>query len=147
MPIQIEFANSDQEITQCFSVMVQLRPHLTQSEFINRVKQQQQSGYFLVYLAEKDNIKALAGFRFLEKLSSGKILYVDDLVTDIYQRSAGYGAALWDWLVNYAQTQNCAAIHLDSGLQRAQAHRFYFRQRMQIIGFHFALSLDKNLSV
>lgn len=142
--LQIKFADSDIELARCFPVMVQLRSHLTQPEFVSRVKRQQQSGYFLVYLEQEGSIKALAGFRLLEILAHGKILYVDDLITDAEERSKGYGGILLDWLVNYAKAQNCDAMQLDSGVQRAEAHRFYFSKRMHISSFHFFLPLDRN---
>jgi GNAT superfamily N-acetyltransferase len=142
--LQVKFADSDIDLSRCFSVMVQLRSHLTQPEFVSRVKRQQQSGYFLVYLEQEGSIKALAGFRLLEMLAHGKILYVDDLITDAEERSKGYGGALFDWLVNYAKAQNCDAVQLDSGVQRTEAHRFYFSKRMHISSFHFYLQLEQN---
>jgi len=32
-------------------------------------------------------------------------------------------------------------LHLDSRVDRAEAHRFYFRERFAILGFHFAKKL------
>jgi GNAT superfamily N-acetyltransferase len=140
--MQIKFASEDTELTRCFSIMVQLRPYLTISEFNNRIKYQQQAGYFLIYLEEEDAIKAVAGFRILEKLSDGRQLYVDDLITDASKRSRGYGSTLLDWLVDYAKSLKCSSLQLDSGVQRAEAHRFYFRKGMKISSFHFNLSLN-----
>lgn len=138
--MQVKFASSDTDIARCFPIMVQLRSHLTQPELVSRVQHQQQSGYHLVFL-EEDGIKAIAGFRLLDMLSHGKVLYVDDLVTDTLERSQGYGSALFDWLVNYAESQGCASVQLDSGTQRLGAHRFYFRKGMAITAFHFSYSL------
>ncbi len=90
--------------------MVQLRPHLSEYDFFKRVKQQQKTGYSLVYLEEQDAIKAVAGFRILEKLSDRQILYIDDLITDASQRSRGYGSALLDWLIDYAKSLNCSSV-------------------------------------
>ena len=142
--LQVKFADSDIDLARCFSVMVQLRSHLTQPEFVSRVKRQQQSGYFLVYLEKEGSIKTLAGCRLLEMLAHGKILYVDDLITDTEERSKGYGGALFDWLVDYAKAQNCDSVQLDSGVQRVEAHRFYFSKRMYISSFHFSLQLERN---
>jgi GNAT superfamily N-acetyltransferase len=74
-------------------------------------------------------------------LHRGRYLYVDDLVTDESERSKGYGDAIFDWLVNYAKEQNCDQFHLDSGVQRFDAHRFYFRKRMKILAYHFSFDL------
>lgn len=139
--MQIKFATSAPDLSRCFPVMVQLRPHLSASEFIDRVQRQQQAGYCLVYLEQDKAIAAVAGFRFMETLADGRLLYVDDLVTDASERSKGYGSALLDWLIDYAKSQECVVLQLDSGVQRAAAHRFYFRKGMVISSFHFKLNL------
>ncbi|NJO48639.1 MAG: hypothetical protein HC840_03180 [Leptolyngbyaceae cyanobacterium RM2_2_4] len=84
----IEFATADTDIAKCFLVVVQLRPHLTEATFVEQVKRQQESGYRLVYL-EEDRVRAIAGFRILEMLGHGRLLYVDDLVSDDSERSKG----------------------------------------------------------
>ena len=140
--MNIQLAETDSEIERCFPVMVQLRPKLTAADFVVRVRRQfQQGGYRLAYLEDDKQIKALAGFRISEMLFSGKFLYVDDLITDSESRSKGYGAALFDWLINYARSEGCEQFELDSGVQRAGAHRFYFSKRMEIPSYHFSLKL------
>lgn len=138
---QIQLALSDLDLDRCFPVMVQLRPHLSREEFIDRVRRQQQAGYQLAYVEAANQIRAVAGFRCLENLYSGRLLYVDDLVTDANDRSQGYGKALLDWLISYAREQGCASFELDSGVHRSLAHRFYFREGMTIASFHFQRSL------
>jgi GNAT superfamily N-acetyltransferase len=125
------------------NVMVQLRPHLTADEFIVRVKRQfQLNGYRLAYVEENGKIKAVAGFRISEMLFCGRLMYVDDLVTDSTERSKGYGAALFDWLLEHAKTQDCEQFALDSGVHRSGAHRFYFTKGMEIVAYHFSLKLN-----
>ncbi|MFH1552992.1 MAG: GNAT family N-acetyltransferase [Candidatus Omnitrophota bacterium] len=87
---------------------------------------------------------AVAGFRFSECLAWGKIMYVDDLVTDENHRSKGYGDKLVDWLMEFAKKNECGQFHLDSGVQRFLAHRFYFRKALTISGYHFEVKLDGN---
>ncbi len=137
----IALAASDAEIDRCFPVILELRPHLVQTEFVQQVRRQQQHGYQLVYLESNGSIKAVAGFRLLECLASGKFLYVDDLVVRSSDRSHGYGEALFQWLIDYAKAHHCEQLSLDSGVQRFAAHRFYLRQRMEITSHHFALKL------
>jgi hypothetical protein len=40
-----------------------------------------------------------------------------------------------------AREADCRAIDLDSGVGRADAHRFYMREGMPITSFHFARAL------
>ena len=135
-------ATSDAEILRCFSVMSELRPHLVEAEFLARVRRQQaEGGYQLAYLAEEGRVTALAGFRIAEYLAWGRILYVDDLVTTSEDRSQGHGRILFDWLTAQARKAGCVQLHLDSGVQRYGAHRFYLRHRMDITAHHFALNL------
>jgi GNAT superfamily N-acetyltransferase len=139
----VSLARNDREIQSCFDVMVALRPHLKREEFVSRVRrQQQESGYALAYVTAGE-VKAVAGFRISECLAWGKFLYVDDLVTGTSDRSQGYGGILFDWLVAYARAAGCDEFHLDSGVQRFDAHRFYLKKRMAIQAHHFGLKLTK----
>lgn len=142
--MNVRFAESDRDIRRCFPVMAQLRPHLSEDEFIIRVKRQfQHQGYRLVYVEENGQVRAVAGFRIAEMLSRGRFLYVDDLVTAAKDRSRGYGSLLFEWLVEYALSHQCERLDLDSGVQRTDAHRFYIRRGMHISGFHFSLTLTR----
>jgi GNAT superfamily N-acetyltransferase len=69
-------------------------------------------------------------------------LYVDDLVTTADGRSQGVGHALLAELESRARAAGCTVIDLDSGVQRHDAHRFYFRERMHISSHHFSKALD-----
>jgi GNAT superfamily N-acetyltransferase len=139
--VQVSIASSEKDIARCFPVLVQLRTSLTKEECIKRVKGQQQSGYLLAFLTEDNAVQAVAGFRIAECLSWGRFLYVDDLITDANSHSKGYGDKLFDWLVEYAKSNKCKELHLDSGVQRFDAHRFYLKKRMSITCHSFALQL------
>ena len=136
-------AESEEQIHRCFPVMAELRPHVVEREFLERVRRQQrESGYQLAFVEESGAVRAVAGFRIAEFLAWGRILYVDDLVTASAERSRGSGQALLDWLVARAKANGCAQLHLDSGVQRFDAHRFYLRHRMSITSHHFSLQLS-----
>ncbi len=140
--MSICLAEDSHAIRRCHPVMVQLRPHLAADEFVAQVVRQRAEGYELAYLETEGHVRAAAGFRIVEMLMHGRHLYVDDLVTDSAQRSKGHGEALMDWLVERAKAAGCRSVQLDSGVQRFDAHRFYFREGMHISSYHFALKLD-----
>lgn len=140
MPIAL--ATTDNQIARCFPVMAELRTHLSAEQFVEQIKRQQLEGYRLAYLEEAGQIRSLAGFRFMVMLAFGKILYVDDLITASNDRSKTYGSQLFDWLVEQARTNDCVQLHLDSGVHRFSAHRFYLAKRMEISSHHFSLKLD-----
>jgi GNAT superfamily N-acetyltransferase len=140
---RIGIAETPQELRRCFPVMRELRTQITDEEsFIERVLRQQKQGYQLAFLESEGDVRAVAGYRFLESLFSGKNLYVDDLVTRDADRSRGFGAQLLDWLIEQARANDCESLELDSGVQRFEAHRFYFSKRMSISSYHFRVKLD-----
>jgi GNAT superfamily N-acetyltransferase len=135
--MEIRIANTDAEIINCYEVMRQLRPHLFRESFCARIRKQKKSGYHLVYLAEEGEPLAVAGFRISQNLAWGRFLYVDDLVTLTLHRSHGYGSKLLSWLTHYALQQDCDQFHLDSGVKRTGAHRFYKKEGMELSSYHF----------
>ncbi|HEV3115133.1 MAG TPA: GNAT family N-acetyltransferase [Candidatus Binataceae bacterium] len=143
--INIRLAQTDDEIAACFPIMRQLREHLVDTEFLQRIKLQQRTGYRLCYLTNGESapvsVRSVAGFRLIENLANGRLLYIDDLVTDVDARSKGYGQKLLDWLMAEARAAGCDTLELDSGVQRFGAHRFYLRNRMDISSHHFRIHL------
>ena len=139
----IELAQSDEQIAAAYVVMSQLRPHISREQFVPRVRRQQEQGYLLAVARDGEQVVAAAGFRILVSLAWGKFLYVDDLSTDTANRSRGFGKQLLDWLIDYARREGCDQLHLDSGVHRFDAHRFYLRERMRISSHHFSLEFDQ----
>ena len=121
--------------------MSYLRPHVAAGEFVPRVQAQQAEGFQLAYVEDQDEVVAVAGFRVMEMLATGRTMYVDDLVTDETRRSRGYGKAMLEWLQVRAREEDCQTFSLDSGTHRQEAHAFYFRERMRVTSFHFAKKL------
>lgn len=140
---RIELAQDEGAIRATHRVMVQLRSHLGEDAYVRQVEDQMESdAYRLVALYEDDEVRAVAGFRLARGLSAGRYVYIDDLVTDSEARSSGYGRELLDWIAEYGSARGCQSLHLDSGVQRHAAHRFYLRERMDIVFYHFAKALD-----
>jgi GNAT superfamily N-acetyltransferase len=139
--MKIQLASTPEEITACFTVISELRPHLSFESFVALVERMQKNhGYQLAYV-DDNGVKSVAGIRIAEWLYSGKYLEIDDLITTEGERSKGYGAALFDWVVNYAREQECVQLRLVSGVQRVDAHRFYHSKGMTFEAKYFSLML------
>jgi GNAT superfamily N-acetyltransferase len=138
----IAFATTDEEISECYDVMSQLRPHIAREDFLPRVRRQMDGfDYRLVYVKDDKEIKAVAGIRISEWLHGGKYLEIDDLVARDAERSKGHGGELFGWIVDFARAENCKHVRLLSGVQRFDAHRFYLKKRMNIEAHYFTLGL------
>jgi GNAT superfamily N-acetyltransferase len=114
----------------------QLRPQLP-ADYAARLHEIFAAGAHMTIVAEKENVVSVAVWRLIENTCEGRRLYVDDLVSDATQRSRGAGRLLLDWLKNEAANRGCDVLALDSGVQRRDAHRFYFREKMTISSFCF----------
>ena len=119
----------------------QLRPHL-RSDYAGRMGEVFAGGAQMAVAEEGGRVLGLAVFRILEKTHSGRELYCDDLVSDEARRSSGVGHALVAYMERVCRERECDTFALDSGTQRQQAHKFYFREGMTITSFHF----DKKVS-
>ena len=139
--MQIALCETDTDVHACFPVMSQLRPHLEPEAFLTQVKRQFADGYRIAAVTDAGRVVAVAGFRVSVCLAWGRHVYVDDLVTDGEQRSKGYGTRLLDWLLEFARQHDCGQLHLDSGVQRIDAHRFYERQGMTFSSHHYCVEV------
>jgi len=139
--MKISLATNEDDLRRLSGVLRQLRPQYTEDALIEQIQKQQQYGYQVAFLEMDNGIACVAGFVITEKLHWRKALYVDDLVTDERQRSKGAGNAMINWLKNFARENGCRELHLDSGNQRKDAHRFYDREGFDQCSLHFSIPL------
>jgi GNAT superfamily N-acetyltransferase len=141
--MSIAVAETDEQIVGTYEVMHQLRPHLQASGYLAAIRALEASdGFRLAALSDDGEVRAVAGYRVMNMLCCGRILYVDDLVTDARVRSRGYGRRLLGWLREEGKRLGCNDIQLISRVTREEAHRFYFREGMSIMCFHFRAEID-----
>lgn len=130
----------DKLLSAAETVHRQLRPHLP-ADYIRRMKQVFASGAEMAVAMADGQVVGITVFRVIEKTFSGRELYCDDLVTDERRRSNGVGHALIAYMEKVGRERKCDTLALDSGTQRQQAHKFYFREGLPITSFHFSKKL------
>jgi GNAT superfamily N-acetyltransferase len=122
------------------SVHRQLRTALP-ADYSAKMKRVFAGGARMCVAVDGPVVAGVAVYRVHENTFQGRQLYVDDLVTDEKRRSTGVGRALLSYLEQKARAANLENLALDSGTQRQQAHRFYFREGMVVTSFHFGKRL------
>ena len=115
----------------------QLRPDLPR-DYVATMRRIFAQGGRMSVAVRGDAVVGVAVHRIHENTAFGLQMYVDDLVTDEAQRSTGVGRALFAHLQAIAGRAGCRRLTLDSNTSRSDAHRFYHREGMTIIAFHFA---------
>lgn len=137
--MEVKLLESDIELIAVAEVLLQLRPQYTLESLIAQIKKQQKSGYQLAYVKSGGEVLCVAGFVIGEKLAWGKHIYIDDLVASEKHRSSGAGTFLINWFKSHCIELGCEQLHLDSGVQRFAAHRFYLNNRFYIESHHFSI--------
>lgn len=137
-----------EELHLAFTAACELREGRPQVQSVGQftawlVTHQYPQGYRIVaaFRPDVEAAVAFAGFRVQHALAWGRYLYVDDLITMAAYRGQGVADALFDWLVAESQRLACEQLHLDSGVHRHVAHRFYLKHGMDITSHHFQRSL------
>jgi len=115
----------------------QLRANLP-ADYVSRMHEVFASGAEMAVAVSGGKVVGLTVFRVIEKTYSGRELYCDDLVTDEAQRSTGAGKAMVAYMQGLCRERKCDTFALDSGTQRTQAHKFYFREGLVVSAFHFS---------
>ena len=142
--IEIKHIESDVDLEASFSVMKELRPHLSDpATYAAQIARQRAQGYRLLAAWRDGAIVGLAGYRLQDNLIYGRFIYVDDLVVTASLHRGGFGEGLLQAARQQAVALHCKHFVLDTGLHMALAQRFYFRQGLLAKGMHFVEALEQ----
>ena len=127
--MQVQKVQTKDDWKVSFSLIKQLRTHLTEESYFEHL---QQMPNYQGWVVVDGTPKAFIGFEERHNFYNERHLFVHDFVTDEKERSKGYGEKLMAALITYAEKYQFAYIALESGIQRTEAHRFYEDK----MGFH-----------
>jgi ribosomal protein S18 acetylase RimI-like enzyme len=119
------------------TLVTAMHTHLTSADFAARLAEMRAQGYRAVGLFIDGEMVAVSGYWVMTRFYVGRTLVIDNLVVAAARRSQRLGQRLLDWLEAEARAENCQAIVLDAYSHNLDAHRFYIRNRFDIIGYHF----------
>jgi ribosomal protein S18 acetylase RimI-like enzyme len=135
--LQVHIAG-EKDIEKLIPVIRELRKHRTDAQLRKKLSKQMKDRFEVIFIGDEKTVYAMAGFRTMEVIFSGKTLYVDDLITHPDHRQKGYGGALLRWMIQYAKANHYDHFSLDSGPERKKAQRLYLKHGLEGIGAHFA---------
>ncbi len=119
-----ELTNTKQWL-DAFPIMKQLRTDLTEETYIDLLQDMSKDGYKLFAMYVEDEIVSLVGLSWRINFYNKRHIFIYDLVTDVSQRSFGYGEKLLTYIHVWAIENGAEFVALESGLHRKDAHRFY----------------------
>jgi GNAT superfamily N-acetyltransferase len=128
-------------ISYILPVLSELRSHLTPESIKAIYAEGHAHGLRFTGAYVQGNCVGVAGWRIVATTFCARKLTIDDFVTLAASRSQGIGHALLAELHRRARSADRRLLDLDSATHRADAHRFYVRERMSILAFHFVAEL------
>ena len=129
MELAIRDIKGDGELEQAYGVLHELRTELTWEVFLKIYEQARKAdGYTVTAGWLGSRMVAVMGHRVLHDFVHGKHLYIDDLVVAADARGQGLGAQLLEEARGIAIEKSCTRLRLSTGIQNADAMRFYERE-------------------
>lgn len=128
-----------EDVMKCREVVRDLRPHISEESYGDIMMKMIGDGYHLLYIEDAGKAVSFAGYVKGYKLHRGNYIYIDDLNTLPAHRKKGHAAQLMDEIEAIGKAENVNEIHLDSGVHRHDAHRFYLSRKFIISSHHFVL--------
>ncbi|QRP48644.1 GNAT family N-acetyltransferase [Amycolatopsis sp. FDAARGOS 1241] len=138
-PVQVRELEHPEADDQVVALLAHLRPDTADRAGAVAASVAQGVRYLGAF-DEAGRLAGLAGWRVMST-TRGRVLYVDDLVSDPRMRRRGAGRALLAWLERAGAARGCRTLELDSGVTRNDAHRFYAQAGLSISAFHFSRPL------
>lgn len=140
VPVDLEGRDPSRLLAEGERAHRELRPTLA-DDYETEILTLLESGAYLTQLVSEHGVVGIALWRVFNTTYVGRKLDIDDFVVAEQARSRGLGATLLHWLEQRAQELDCSSITLNSANDRVHAHRFYKRERFEIIAAHFSRNL------
>ncbi|WP_371476979.1 GNAT family N-acetyltransferase [Kitasatospora sp. NBC_00315] len=134
---EIREALDEGDVRRCWPVFRELRLNIATEEiFVGRWRTQREEGYRIVLLERDGEVQAVGGYRILNSMAWGRILYLDDLAALSERHGGGLGTAVLRYVQDQARRAGCEAVHLDTGYHRHRAHKAYLRNGFEFNSHH-----------
>ena len=131
-----------------FALIRQLNPQMDRALFESCLGNilKLEPNYRVVGLYDNGKLIAATGYWIGARFYSGVYLQMDNFVVDQTLRNSGIGNTLLAWIEQEAERHHCEKIILDSYVENAVSHKFYFKHGFKIAGFHFNKRTNKEAS-
>ena len=143
-PIKFKKLNSN-HFNEMLTLVKQLNPNKDIAILKQRLEHMLKSEAYQCFGVFKGaTLIGLLGCWTFTKLYSGKQLELDNVIIDEKFQSKGYGKLFIDFIENWAKNNDYEALGLNTYVENARSHKFYFNQGFKILGFNFQKTLTVN---
>jgi ribosomal protein S18 acetylase RimI-like enzyme len=116
---------SDKAFTAVSRLLTQLndRSELPDKDYFKGLLKSERTHLFLAELDNKEIVGMLTIVSY--DVPSGTRMWIEDVVVDEAQRGKGFGKALMEYALDYAESKGAGTIDLTSRPSRIEANRLY----------------------
>lgn len=97
--------------------------------------------YECAVIYDADRIVGVCGLWFCTRHYSGRSVEPDHVYIEEAYRGRGLGGQFFNWIYNYVKERGYEAMELNTYVNNAPSHKFYFNEGFKILGFHFLKKL------
>ena len=134
---------SPADLSTILPLVKTLNPTIDEALLARRLDEMVGQGYQCAGAYDGGMLIGVCGIWVATRFYCGKYLEPDNVVVHPDYRSRGVGQTLMAWVYDYARSLNCEVVELNSYVASPRAHKFYFNEGFQILGFHFQKRLDE----
>lgn len=145
MSINCKKVSTKTDIEFCKEAILKFRENLDPETVVDQIYNMiTEEGFELAFIPNTGNTKAGAfiGYRKINMLRTGPMIYIDDLFTLDECRNQGYASTLLDYVCIQAVDMGMKSVHLDSGYTLRTAHRLYLNKGFYLACNHFAKNIN-----
>ncbi len=132
------------ELPTILPLVRMLNPDIDEDVLAQRLEEMPGQGYQCAGAYLEGHLVGICGLWVTTRFYCGKMIEPDNVVVHPDFRSLGVGQKLMAWVYDYARAENCEVVELNSYVGSSRAHKFYFNQGFQILGFHFQKKLAED---
>ena len=93
--------------------------------------------YKCLGIYDQSKLIGICGLWYMTRHYCGKSIEPDHVIIQDKYKNQGLGNQLFEWLFDYARREGIEASELNSYVENARSHKFYYNLGYEIKGFHF----------
>ena len=131
-----------ENINSVIPLVQKLNGNIVSNEILKqRFSEMITQNYECAVVFDDDKLIGVCGLWFCTRHYSGKSVEPDHVFIDDGYRGQGLGKQFFKWIYNYTLGKGCEAMELNTYVNNAPSHKFYFNEDFKILGYHFLKKL------
>ncbi len=141
--LQVRLINPLHYKSKTLDLLLQLNPKMDMQHIENiQNKMVKSPNYKCFGLFIETELIGMSSSWTTVRIYCGKQLELDNVVIDSKIQSRGFGKYFINEIKKWSLVNNYQSIGLNTYVENARSHKFYFNQNFKVLGFHFEHQLN-----